>query len=191
MFDIPLHPVLVHIPMALTAILPFAAFAALAAGRRQGQGGRGRKYWAAVVALQALLTISSFFALQAGQRDEERVEKAVSEAPLESHEEKGETFMQVTAAGLVVAALGLAPGMLGTTGRVAGGLVSLVILFLGVQVGHSGGQLVYKHGAASAFTGTNGAGTVAENGAAGAGEAGGKAAGEAGKEGVGAKDEDD
>lgn len=155
MFDLPMHPILVHFPMALAALLPLAALAALIAGFRSGPGAGSRQYWAIIVVLQAFLAGSSFLAMQAGEKDEERVEKVLaSEAPLETHEENGELFMKATAIGLVVSALGLASGPLGFWGRIAGGGASLIILLLGIQVGHSGGQLVYKHGAAAAFTAT-------------------------------------
>ena len=177
MSDIPLHPVLVHFPMALAALMPLAALAAWVFGLRSNPG-KGRKYWAAIVALQALLAVSSFLAVQAGEKDEERVEKVLaSEDPLESHAEKGEVFMKTAGAGLLITALGLAPGLLGLAGRVGGGIATVVILVLGIQVGHSGGQLVYKHGAAAAFI-AGGAGSVAD-----------KAPGEAGKEGAGEKEE--
>ena len=54
-------------------------------------------------------------------------------------------------AALLVTTMGLVPGILGMSGRILGGIASLWILLLGLQVGPTGGALVYKHGAASAF----------------------------------------
>lgn len=172
MFDVPLHPILVHFPMALAALLPLVALAALVAGFRSGPGARSRKYWVVIVVLHAFLAGSSFLALQAGEKDEERVEEVLaSEAPLETHEEAGELFIKVVAIALVVSALGLAPGMFGQWAQVAGGVATLVILVLGIQVGHSGGQLVYKHGAAAAFTAAGAPQSGAANAMGEAGEA--------------------
>lgn len=50
-------------------------------------------------------------------------------------------------------ALGLLPDRFGRGGRLAGTLAALVVFVSAVQVGHSGGALVYQHGAASAYTG--------------------------------------
>lgn len=170
MFDVPLHPILVHFPLALATLLPLAALAVLIAGFRSSAGATSRKYWAVIVVLHAILAGSSFLALKAGERDEERVEKVLaSEAPLETHEEAGELFLQAVAIALVISALGLAPGKLALGGRIAGVAATLVVLVLGIQVGHSGGQLVYKHGAAAAFT-TGGAPQAGD--AKGAGDTG-------------------
>jgi len=50
-------------------------------------------------------------------------------------------------------AVGLLPERLGHTARLAGTLAALVVFVSAVTVGHSGGELVYRHGAASAYTG--------------------------------------
>lgn len=117
------------------------------------QQGKPSKYWALAVLLNALLFGSAFLAVQTGNKDEDRVEKILaSEDPLETHEEKAEFFLKLAGAALALAALGFAPGALGLTGRVLGASASLILLAAGMQVGHSGGQLVYQHGAATAFT---------------------------------------
>jgi uncharacterized membrane protein len=150
MFDLPLHPLIVHFPMVLAAVLPLAALAALAAGFRYD---KRRKYWAAVLIVNALLFGSSLLAVRTGERDEDKVEKVLaSEAPLETHEENAGLFVKSTGAALAVSAMGLLPGAFGMSGRIIGGLASIALLFLGFQVGHSGGKLVYAHGATAAFT---------------------------------------
>lgn len=177
MFDLPLHPLIVHFPLVLAVILPLATLGALIAGIRAKAN---RKYWAGAVLVNTLLLGSSFLAVQTGEGDEERVEKALaSESPLETHEEMGEIFLKVTGVSLAFMALGLAPGAFGISGKVLGSLASLAILALGMQVGHSGGSLVYKHGAASAFTA--GLGSQGNSGAAAAAQGTG-AGSEAGEE---------
>jgi uncharacterized membrane protein len=149
MFGMPLHPILVHFPVVLSILLPPIILIAWLASVRTTSG---RKAWVAVTVFHALLLASTFAAVQTGEEDEERVEKALaSEDPLETHEEKGEFLLKVTGASLLVTALGLAPGMLGLAGKALGSLASLSILFLAIQTGHSGGKLVYQHGAAAAF----------------------------------------
>jgi uncharacterized membrane protein len=155
MSGIPFHPLIVHFPIVLSVILPVAAILALLADRFRKE----RKYWAAVVLIHALLLGSGYLALQAGERDEERVEKVLaSEAPLETHSDKAEFFVGATGLSLLVTALGLVSGPIGMSGRVLGSLASLLLLFLGFQVGHTGGELIYKHGAAAAFATDNGFG---------------------------------
>ena len=149
MFDIPIHPVVVHFPLVLAAFLPLAVLGALWSGLRFG---KGRKYWIIVVVVNALLFGSSFLAVQAGEKDEETVEDVLlSKVPLETHSDKAEFFLVLTGGALLVTTMGLVPGILGMSGKILGGLASLWILLLGLQVGHTGGALVYKHGAASAF----------------------------------------
>lgn len=149
MSGVPLHPLVVHFPIVLSLLLPLAALAAAVLGSRAG---KPRKFWPAVLVLHALLLVSSFVAVRTGEKDEEKVEEALaSDAPLESHEEKAEGFLKATGAALAVSALGLAPGAWGLAGRVLGGVGGLAILLLGMQVGHSGGALVYRHGAAAAY----------------------------------------
>lgn len=66
-------------------------------------------------------------------------------------EDMAETFGVVSAIVLVVAVAGVASG---TVGRIARPLVvvgALSLVVLGTLVGHSGGQLVYRYGAASAL----------------------------------------
>jgi uncharacterized membrane protein len=149
MSGIPLHPLVVHFPIVLSVLLPLVVLAAAILGYRTGET---RKYWSTVLVLHALLLVSTFVAVRTGENDEEKVEKTLaSEVPLESHEEKAEVFLKLTGVALAVSALGLAPGTLGLAGRVLGGAGALGILLLGIQVGHSGGALVYRHGAAAAY----------------------------------------
>lgn len=149
MFGMPLHPILVHFPVVLAMLLPILVLMAWLTSLRATSG---RKAWLAVTLFHALLFASGFAAVQTGEEDEEQVEKVLAtEDPLETHEEKGELLLKVTGASLLATALGLAPGLLGLSGRVLGSLASLSILFLAVQAGHTGGKLVYQYGAAAAF----------------------------------------
>jgi hypothetical protein len=51
-----------------------------------------------------------------------------------------------------VAAAGLAAGIVGRTARVVTAVGSLALVGVAARVGHTGGQLVYRYGAASAYT---------------------------------------
>jgi uncharacterized membrane protein len=144
----PLHPALVHFPITLAALLPlFAAATAFAIHRRWV----ARRGWALVVLLQAALAASVWGATLAGENEEEKVKRVVAERHIEEHQELGERLLWLSAAGVVVVAAGLLGGSLGGFARVAGVLATLGVAAASVPVGRSGGELVYHHGAASAY----------------------------------------
>lgn len=145
----PLHPALVHFPIVLAFLSPIVAASLLWAI----QSGRiARRAWLVVVVLQAAVLGSGWIAEEAGEDQEERVERVVAEERIEEHEEAAERFMAIAGAAL---ALSVA-GFLGTTfGAVARGLTlaaALASVALVAAVGHSGGELVYRYGAAQAYT---------------------------------------
>jgi uncharacterized membrane protein len=144
----PLHPAVVHFPIVLAFLLPAAAAWAALAIRR---GASSRRAWAPVGLLAALLFLSAWVSVKTGQGQEETAEDVVGESALHGHEEAAERF--VIAAGVLfgLAALGLAGGRIGSAGRLAAAAGSVVALAMVVQTGHSGGQLVYRHGAAQAY----------------------------------------
>lgn len=144
----PLHPAVVHFPIVLTILLPLFALGALWGIRR---GSRPRMAWALPLAVSAALAASALAAVRTGEAQEEKVEDVVGERALHEHEEAAERFQVLAGVLLLVAATGLAGGRVGTAGRwltVAG---SVGVALAGVQVGSSGGELVYEHGAASAY----------------------------------------
>lgn len=143
----PLHPAVVHFPIVLVMLTPVAALGAIAAIRR---GAPPRTAWAAVFALAAALVASSFVATRSGQADEEVVEDVVAERVLEEHEESGERFLYLAGALLGVSTLGFLAGAVGRTGRYATLAGGALLVVAGWQVGHSGGELVYRHDAAAA-----------------------------------------
>lgn len=145
----PLHPAIVHLPMALVVLLPVTVAVALWAIRR---GGAPMRVWGVAAAMHAALALSAWASLASGDEAGESVEKVVAEAPVESHEEAAEAFLTLAAGALVVSLVGLRRDRVGTIARGVAGVGTLVLLGAGWQVGHSGGQLVYRYGAASAYT---------------------------------------
>jgi hypothetical protein len=134
--------------MVLVVLLPIAALVALWAIRR---GGSARWSWAVPLGLSAALALSAWVALQTGESEEERVERVVSESALHEHEEAGERFLVLSGVLLLVAVAGMAGGPLGRAGRILSTVGSIGLVYAGVQVGAAGGELVYEHGAASAY----------------------------------------
>lgn len=146
MFDLPLHPIAVHFPIVLGILLPIAALTiALLIYKRLLPG----LAWVLVIALSFGYVASAKFAEEMGERDEHMVEKVVSEQALEAHEEAGE-FVPIAAGILFVLSLvpllnrGRVPMMFAYTAIATAAILPLV------QAGHTGGKLVYQHGAAQA-----------------------------------------
>lgn len=144
----PLHPAVVHFPIALAFLLPMFAVGALWAIRR---GAGARVAWAIPVALAVVLAGTAWAALETGEAEEERVEDVVAESPLHEHEEAGELFLVLSGLVALVAAAGMAGGTVGTAGRLLATVGSLAVLIAGVSVGRAGGELVYEHGAARPY----------------------------------------
>jgi uncharacterized membrane protein len=144
----PLHPAVVHLPVALAVMLPLFVLGALWFIRR---GAPVRSTWGVAVALMATLVASAFVAKQTGEQEEDRVERVVSERSIHAHEEAAEFFILVSLGVLSIGLVGLASGRIGQAGRIAAALGTAAILGAGWNVGHSGGMLVYRDGAGSAY----------------------------------------
>ncbi|GMV23875.1 MAG: hypothetical protein AMXMBFR57_38240 [Acidimicrobiia bacterium] len=144
----PLHPAVVHLPLGLAFVMPLIA---IGFGLALWRGVVRPSAWLAVVGLQVVLLAGGIVALRTGQAEEERVEAAVSEAAIETHEEAAEAFLWLAGLTLVV----LIPPvfssrvMVTRAGVVAGTVMTLVVLGAALRAGHAGGTLVYVHGAGS------------------------------------------
>jgi len=148
MSELPLHPMVVHIPLALAIIVPFA-MASITWAVIRGKW-RPSTWWLAVL-LQGTVFVSAFIATQLGERDEEVVEAVVAEQVIEIHEEWGQKLLW--SSGILLAA-SLVPLFFKKRALPLGlvTVLSLVSLFLALKTGHSGGELVYRYGAASVFS---------------------------------------
>lgn len=148
MSGLPLHPLVVHFPIVLAVLLPISAIVALWAVRK---GATPRRAWAVPLAFAVALTVSAWVALQTGEAQEDRVEDIVARSVLHGHEEAAERFFVLSGVLTVIAVAGLARGTVGRAARLVTVAGAVGIVAAGVQVGHSGGTLVYREGAASAY----------------------------------------
>jgi uncharacterized membrane protein len=154
MDNLPFHPLIVHFPLALAALVPVAALCCLVLSWRRA--GRGR-LWRFVSVVLAIIVATGILAMKSGEAEEETVESFVAEASVETHEERAELFVWASAT-----ALGFSIAVPPVSGerrwRRAVGLAALLATVLAaglaVRVGHSGGELVYVHGAAVAYRGS-------------------------------------
>jgi TRAP-type uncharacterized transport system fused permease subunit len=154
----PLHPAIVHLPIALALLVPaFALLAALAIHLKAVPS----RTWIGVLLLQVALVGSGWMAAETGEEQEERVEEVVAERYIEDHEEHAERFQLAAGVALAIVAAGLVPGVAGSIARGVSVAAALAVLAAGIQVGHTGGELVYRHGAASAYATQDDAGITA------------------------------
>ena len=161
MLDIPLHPLVVHFPIVLAILLPISAIVAIWA---IGKGSTARRVWAVPLVMAAALALSAFAATRSGEQEEDRVERVVAKGAIHEHEEAGERFLLLSGVLLLVTAAGLVRGTLGRAARLLSAAGAIGLVAAAVQVGHSGGALVYRHGAASAYS--TDSSSVAERGLA-------------------------
>ena len=146
---VPLHPALVHVPLGLAFILPLVA-AGIAFALWKGL--LPRRSWLVLVVLQAVLVAGGAAALRTGEQEEDRVERVVGEAVLHEHEEAAEVFLWGAAIVLAGAAAVLVlPARAAAAGAFTVLAGTLVVTALAVRTGQAGGELVYRHGAASAY----------------------------------------
>jgi uncharacterized membrane protein len=144
----PLHPSIVHFPVVLAFFLPIFAFGAVWTIRR---GARPTRAWSIPLALAVALVASTWAAVQSGEAANKRVEGAVPEQPLEHHENLAEQFFMAAGVLAAVAAVGLVKGRTGRIARIATAVGGVILIADVARVGHSGGELVYRYGAANAY----------------------------------------
>jgi len=149
MGDIPLHAAIVHIPLGIAVAMPLVAIGLAVALAR---GLVDKRAWAVVVALQALVVLGGFAAMNTGETEEATVKRVVDKRFIHEHEERAEAFVYAAGVTLVLAASALVAGPR-RIAMVAGvtAIGTVVSLALAVRTGEAGGELVFKHGAASAY----------------------------------------
>jgi uncharacterized membrane protein len=146
----PLHPLISHFPLVLSFLVPIMifVFAFLIRANRIAPS-----MWLIVVGFMLTLTVSGYVALETGETEEDKVEKVMSKKIIHEHEEAAEIFVGST---VIILALGIAAFFLRKELQypimLAIGGLALISAYLGFRTGKLGGELVYIHGAASAYT---------------------------------------
>lgn len=146
MFNLPLHPLIVHFPIVLGVLLPFAGLVLWWSIKKEWVP---QKAWAVVTALALVYSVSAVVTVELGERDEDKVEKVVSERVIEEHEEAGEMIPWVAGSLFLISFAGLLIKR-SHHARMAVVVLSLVAIIPLIDAGHTGGKLVYQYGAANA-----------------------------------------
>ncbi|NVB82898.1 MAG: hypothetical protein HOV81_31260 [Kofleriaceae bacterium] len=146
---LPLHPKLVHVPMALCVVMPMVAILIWVGVSR---GWFTPRAWLIAAVLQCTTFGGAIAALKSGEEDGEKVEGYASEEALETHEHRAYWFVCV--AGANVALCGAAFLLHRDRRQGLVGACAIVGLFVGAYagylVGDAGGRLVYVANASDA-----------------------------------------
>ena len=144
MIPSPLHPALVHFPIALLLVGAMAAVAAAFLRR-----------WHLPLGAAILLGLGALGALAAVQTGETEGGLAAgmisepAEQMLDEHEDWAETTRSLAIVAALLAVASASLGRFPRTARVAGAAAALAALcaaYAVAETGHRGGQLVYKYG---------------------------------------------
>lgn len=185
LFSGPLHPMLVHLPVAFALFAPVAAGLGLALAR----GPREKSAWGWVVLFHLLLCAVTYAAMAAGEHDADRLRDSIAAqvehkrpawlpdivaeslkqflpgaerhpqlgARIEEHEEAAERFFLAGLGALLLAALAWKPTSVSRYLRWLTLAVEFVLLALMIQTADLGGDLIYRYGAADYWVDINGA----------------------------------
>lgn len=109
--------------------------------------------WLIIIGLQFVTTITGYVAMNAGENEEEAVEKVVDKKFIQEHEEAAEIFVGST---VIVLVISIAAFFLRKEIQLAVYVgicfLSIISSYLGYLAGGLGGELVYKYGAAGAYS---------------------------------------
>ncbi|CAN5754302.1 hypothetical protein BH11MYX3_BH11MYX3_38660 [soil metagenome] len=146
---LPMHPKLVHVPMALCILMPMIAIMIWLGVRR---GWFTPRVWLIAAVLQGATLCGGLAALKTGGDDGALVEGYASEEALATHEARAHWFLYVAGANLVLCGVTVLQrerirqqllGAIAIVGLFAGS-------YAGYRVGDAGGRLVYVGNASDA-----------------------------------------
>jgi uncharacterized membrane protein len=147
---LPFHPSVVHLPIVISFILPILI---LIFSLMIKKNAMGAKAWIVILGLQIFTTGTGYLALETGEVEEDVVERIVAKKLIGEHEEAAELFVGSTVIALV---LGISAFFIRREFQfkiqMALVLISFISAYLAFRAGKLGGELVYKHGAAQAYS---------------------------------------
>ncbi len=143
----PLHPIVVHFPIAGAVFALPLVLGVLWAVRT---GRLPRKAWLLPGALQLISLLGAFAALASGEDLEERAEEDHADAQIEAHEGHAQRLTAGIAVGTVATvAAAFVPAAVAIPVEVAAVLLGATGAGLAVPTGHSGGEMVWGEDAPS------------------------------------------
>jgi uncharacterized membrane protein len=147
---LPIHPFIVHWPLALAFLMPLLSFVFALGIKKQWIK---PKFWLVIIILQATVVGSGYLAMETGEDEEEKVEKMIDKKAIHEHEERAEVFIALSVVSLVLTIVTI---LLKEKWRPMLALLSSISLagasFAAFRTGEAGGALVYQYGAANAYS---------------------------------------
>lgn len=151
MFDLPIHPFIVHIPIGLSVLMPLFVFVLMVL---ISKGFLPANAWTLLIMVQLIVVIACIAARFSGESESSYVANYVAEELIERHEELANVFFASQIGLFIVAILGaVAPLRTLLATRLFFGFASCAVAALGIWAGSAGTDLVYKYGGARAFGG--------------------------------------
>jgi uncharacterized membrane protein len=141
------HPMIVHLPLGLAAILPLVGLWLVWFSRKEAIQ---RPVWILMLLLQLMMTAGAFMAVQSGEKEEHRVEDLLPEAGLHEHEERAELLQSFSLLVLAAAGFAFSLGSRGVLAKVMPPILLLLFLLqagMAVATGKAGGELVWDSAA--------------------------------------------
>lgn len=157
----PLHPAVVHFPIALLTIgMPLAVVAVFLR--------RWHLPWLAAIVL-VMGAAGAMVAVATGNQEEEMVEggSEALEQVLDKHEELGEMTRNIAVVAAVLAVAAALASRMPIAGRglsLLAALAAIAAAYFVAQTGHYGGELVYRHGAGTNVVAPSGGATTEHGG---------------------------
>ena len=151
MNGLPLHPAIVHFPLAFAVLVPLLGVAVLLWTRERDA--LTMEALRLPAGLQLITLVAAFFAQRTGDEDHHQVEDVVERALIHAHEEAGELFFIATGVTMLLwfAAAVSTRADVARKAAMLAVVAGLVAAGLGLRAGEKGGELVYHHGAADAW----------------------------------------
>ncbi len=148
----PLHPAIVHLPLALTFILPALILVFIWAIR---SGKMSREMWVVIVGLQLVITASGYIALETGETDEEKVAQVAGILLMQTHEQTAEIFVGTTVVSLAVGVVAFfLQVQFQIYARVGVLIISLLSCVFALKTSQNGTEIVYAQNGASVHSAT-------------------------------------
>ncbi len=147
--QVPLHPILVHFPIALSFLLPILAlvFAFFIKTKKMNSS-----MWAIIMGLHLFTVGMGYLSLETGETEEDTVVKIVDKDLIADHEKYAEIYVGVTVLATVLSVVAFfIQANLQMYLQLANVVVLVIAAFFAYETGEHGGELVYKHGAARAY----------------------------------------
>ncbi len=145
----PLHPLIVHIPLVLCGLTPIVAgFLAWQTWRGRGS----RRAWLVALALQLVIVGGVLIAIDTGGDEAGVVHSVVPRDAIHEHADAAHWFEYATALTLVLVIA--ATALRDRRSAIAGGaaaVIALVTVAIGIRVGHLGGKIVFECDAPAAY----------------------------------------